>query len=112
MDGKAIGSGHGKPGRPNTLYFDLLEQVKRDWAAGTWISIRSFANPTSAFVSKRAIEGGKRPVPGGVREWEFSAHKEDIEDVDGQRIPGSVLYARWLGPPVEIEAPRWEPASG
>lgn len=91
--------------RPNTLYLDLLREVQRKYEPGEWTSVNWFANPASAFVAKRLIERGKRPIPGGVEAWDFQAHKEPVEAAEGGKLDGSVLYARWRLPEERREEP-------
>lgn len=82
--------------RPNNMYELLLKDVMTGFEPGTWVSVRTYVSPASAFTSVRNLKAGARPIPGKRDEWEFEAHKEMVVSEEGDQVKGSVLYARWL----------------
>ena len=83
-----------KLGRPNDKYLKLCEAVIGEYGAGVPVRLIEFSDPDSAARAVREIRDGRRPVPGGVAEWEFRAL---VENVEGQEEKGSALYVEWLG---------------
>lgn len=90
--------GRKKTPAKDSIWFELFTKIKTDHPKGQWVRVVEYANPSSAYQTRRLIVDGNRPIPGTINQWEIEAHRESIVRDDGERVQVSALYARWIGP--------------